>query len=367
MDVVYQIAAYLNIISLVIGILLGMLLIFLKRANQKANRFLGIVPLILVFWQCWVLATTNTAFLYYDFLDWIPFSNLLALGPSLYFYAKKSTHPSIRLNIKDLIHFIPLGIEWLVYFKFRPQGALESFQTYTWASPRFFIQVIAVLSIGGYSYAALRSIRKQYREKKLIPERNLKMPTCFILVFAVLWFLWIPYALINTFFFNYYISDYDFYPLHTAIWLVTLWMGSKMLLQPEVVLVQKNLKKEKSKKTPSKQLLEQAHWLNEKMKSDAYYLNPDLTLQSLAKDLNIHANTISQIINEGLDKGFSDFVNEHRIHSVIKKLNDPNYSHITVLGMAYESGFNSKTTFNRAFKKLTGKTPMAFKQHLHKP
>jgi len=363
---VYQIAAYLNIISLIIGILLGVLLILLRRANQKAHRFLGFVPIIMAVWQCWVLATTHGAFRYFEFLDWIPFSSLLAIGPCLYFYTKQNTQNPIKLGLRDFLHFIPLLIEWFVFFKFRPQGDLESFQTYTWTSARFAMQFAAVISIVGYSYVALQSIKEQTTEQNVSPIQNLKVVRRFILVFAMLWLLWIPYAVVNISFFNRYISDYDFYPLHTIIWLLTLWMGAKMLLKPEVILVQKDRRKEKSKKTPSKQLLKHAHWLNEKMKSDKYYLNPDLTLQSLAADLNIHANTISQTINEGLNKSFSDFVNEYRIHAVIKKLNDPEYSNITVLGMAYDSGFNSKTTFNRAFKKLTGRTPISYKEQLPK-
>lgn len=170
----------------------------------------------------------------------------------------------------------------------------------------------------------------------------------------------------NNFAFNYYLSDYDFYPLHVVIWFFTLWITAKAFLRPEIVLIERNKIKNKQNKIPSKQILDQANWLNQKMKSDKYYLNPDLTIQLLSTELGIHSNKISQTINEGLNKNFSDFVNEYRINEVIEKLNNSDYSNITVLGIAYDSGFNSKTTFNRAFKKIKGETPISFKEKLAK-
>ncbi|MDB4292537.1 helix-turn-helix domain-containing protein [Maribacter sp.] len=361
---IYQIAAYLNIISLIIGIALALLLIFTKRKNQKANRFLGFILIIVAVWQCWVLATTHGAFRYFDFLDWIPFSSLLAIGPCIYFYTEITTGNATKLKTRDYIHFIPLLLEWLIFFGVRSNEDLEDYQTYTLISARFIVQLLAVISIVMYAYISIKSIRKYTVENDLEAAQNLKWVGRLISIFALLWFLWVPYAFVNGFIFNYYVSDYDFYPLHIVIWLVTLWMTAKVFLRPEIVVIEKSKKKHKSQKKPSKQLVAQADWLNEKMKSDKYYLNPDLTLQSLAAELDLHANMISQTINEGLNKSFSDFVNEYRINAVIEKLSNTDYANITVLGMAYDSGFNSKTTFNRAFKKLTGKTPVAYKEKL---
>lgn len=140
----------------------------------------------------------------------------------------------------------------------------------------------------------------------------------------------------------------------------------KLVLRPEIILVEKSRSKSRTKKVPAKKILEDADWLNKKMESEKYYLNPDLTLQLLATELNLSANKISQTINEGLNKSFSDFVNEYRVISVIQKLNNQEYSNLTILGIAYDSGFNSKTTFNRAFKKATGVSPAAYKLRLNK-
>ena len=69
---------------------------------------------------------------------------------------------------------------------------------------------------------------------------------------------------------------------------------------------------------------------------------------------------LSKVVNSGLDKNFNDFVNGYRVEAVKNKMSDPSTAHLTLLGIAYECGFNSKATFNRAFKKHAGVSPSAF-------
>jgi AraC-like DNA-binding protein len=92
------------------------------------------------------------------------------------------------------------------------------------------------------------------------------------------------------------------------------------------------------------------------------YLNPELTLSDLAEKLKTNTSVLSQVINTGFNKNFNDFVNEYRVASFKQKINTPQYSHYTMLAVAYDCGFNSKTTFNRAFKKLTNTMPSEFLQ-----
>ena len=90
------------------------------------------------------------------------------------------------------------------------------------------------------------------------------------------------------------------------------------------------------------------------------YLNTSLSLSSLAEQLNIHPNKLSWLINEHCGKNFNEFVNSYRLAAFKKKAHDPAYKHLTILGLAYESGFNSKTVFNAFFKKTTGMTPKSW-------
>lgn len=100
--------------------------------------------------------------------------------------------------------------------------------------------------------------------------------------------------------------------------------------------------------------------LLEKIESDEVYLDPGLTLRSLAELIKIHPNQLSWLLNGKIGKSFNEFINVYRIKHFKQLAKDPNNAHLTLLGMAYESGFNSKTVFNTYFKKETGLTPKQF-------
>ncbi|MEZ4962901.1 MAG: helix-turn-helix domain-containing protein [Saprospiraceae bacterium] len=100
--------------------------------------------------------------------------------------------------------------------------------------------------------------------------------------------------------------------------------------------------------------------LEQLMTDEKPYLDPDLTLRSLADMLDLPPNYLSQLLNEGFDKNFSEYVNSFRLEDFKTRAADPANSHLTLLGLAYESGFNSKTVFNAFFKKMEGMTPRAW-------
>ena len=88
--------------------------------------------------------------------------------------------------------------------------------------------------------------------------------------------------------------------------------------------------------------------------------NPDLTLRSLADQLGMHANQLSWLLNDGFGKNFNEFINHYRVEAFKKLAVDPENSNFTIIAIAYDCGFNSKTVFNTYFKKETGKTPREF-------
>jgi len=98
------------------------------------------------------------------------------------------------------------------------------------------------------------------------------------------------------------------------------------------------------------------------MDDDKLYLQPELTLQDLADRLRIPAYQVSQAINDGLQKTFYDLVNGCRVAEAKRLLLDPKNKNIKIMAVAFDSGFNSKTTFNTVFKKFTGVTPSEFKE-----
>ena len=109
------------------------------------------------------------------------------------------------------------------------------------------------------------------------------------------------------------------------------------------------------------ELLSQYHdQLKDLMITEQPHLNPNLTLRDLADQMEIPANQFSQLLNEGFNQNFSEFINAYRLETFKEKVADPKNSHLTLLAIAYDSGFNSKTVFNTYFKKVTGQTPKAY-------
>ena len=90
------------------------------------------------------------------------------------------------------------------------------------------------------------------------------------------------------------------------------------------------------------------------------YRNPELTLTDLANHLGTNPSFLSKIINRSFSKNFNDYVNQYRVLEVKENLANPANAHLTIMSLAYDAGFNSKATFNRAFKKFTGDSPKSY-------
>ncbi|MGB0807094.1 MAG: helix-turn-helix domain-containing protein, partial [Salibacteraceae bacterium] len=104
--------------------------------------------------------------------------------------------------------------------------------------------------------------------------------------------------------------------------------------------------------------------LVEIMEKEEPYLDSSLTLRSLAQMIQIHPNQLSWLLNESLGKNFNEYVNAFRIEKFKSLAKDSKNSHITLIGLGYESGFSSKTVFNTYFKKATGITPKQYLKSL---
>ncbi len=118
--------------------------------------------------------------------------------------------------------------------------------------------------------------------------------------------------------------------------------------------------------TPSKALMSEAEIdmvleVSEKgMKEEKWFQNPSLTLRDLADKMNISSNKLSWLLNERMGQNFNEYINGFRLEAFKDNALNPANSHLTLLAIAYESGFNSKTVFNVFFKKVEGMTPKAW-------
>lgn len=102
--------------------------------------------------------------------------------------------------------------------------------------------------------------------------------------------------------------------------------------------------------------------LQQIMQEEHPFLEPSLSLRQLAQRLDWHPNKLSQLLNDKIGKNFSEYINHYRVHTFMQLAQQPNNAHLSLLGLAFESGFNSKTTFNTFFKKETGMTPKQWRQ-----
>lgn len=146
---------------------------------------------------------------------------------------------------------------------------------------------------------------------------------------------------------------------------LTLWIGLEALGRGNLIFVKHNEEKAENKnfiRLTKPQIQNHIERINQLMTLEKIYLNENLNLKEFALHLKADPNLISFILNNHLNNNFYDFVNRYRIVEVKNKLNDPANKHLSILGIAMESGFNSKTTFNRVFKQVTGITPTEFQK-----
>ena len=101
--------------------------------------------------------------------------------------------------------------------------------------------------------------------------------------------------------------------------------------------------------------------LNEYMEKNKPYLNERITIKDLSEGLKLPYYQLSVVINNLLNKNFYDFINEYRIREVLSVLNESKNESVNILTIAFKCGFNSKSTFNRVFKKKMGTTPSMYK------
>ncbi len=104
-----------------------------------------------------------------------------------------------------------------------------------------------------------------------------------------------------------------------------------------------------------------AEELTSLMEKEKIYLSPSLSIEDLSQKLSVTSRNLSQIIHIAFNKNFYDFINSYRIEEIKKRICDKQYHHLTLIGIAFDSGFNSKSVFNAAFKKHTSMTPKEFK------
>ncbi len=357
--------------TIFIGLTFILLLGFTKRINRAPNQFLALAMFTIVLWMARILGIDIRLVTYYPHWSRLPLQFSLALGPLLFFYVFKITRPEYKFRSKYLLHFSPLllelGAQALEVRDSIKTGA-ATYDTLTFKALNPVLQSLAFISVIIYLYLSHKLILRFYRRLKFNGGDRylyeLRWLHRLLTSFGLLWLLWIPFTAVDYFYYHYQLSIHAYYPLYLLLAAMTIWMAATAFLRPEAGL---RVAQAPFLKPPlPAEMKQRGVWLKKVVQANLYYQDPELSLSSLADKLELTTHELSRIINTAFKKSFNDFINEYRVRDVASKMQDPAYSRITLLGMAFDAGFNSKATFIRAFKQLTGKNPAEYKRELEK-
>jgi len=357
--------------TIFIALTFTLLLWFTKRINRAANRLLALAIVTIVLWIARILGIDIGLSTYITNWSRLPLQFSLALGPLIFFYVLKLTRPEYKFRFKDLLHFSPvlleLGVQALEVRDSINTGAA------TYATPAFqqlnpVLQLLAFVSVTIYLYLAHRQIGSFYRRLKFNGgdryRYELRWLHNLLVGFGLLWLLWIPFTAADYLYYHHQLGVYAYCPLYLLLFVTIIWMAAAAHLKAEPDV---RAESPSYLKPPLPAAMKQkGTWLKKAVQANLYYQDPELSLSLLAEKLDLSPHELSRIINTALKKSFNDFISEYRVAEVIRKMQDPAYDHITLLGIAYDAGFNSRTTFHRIFKQLTGKSPAEYKSEQKK-
>ncbi len=358
--------------ALFIGLNFALQLWFTKRINRTANRFLSLALLTIVLQMAWILGIDIRLGAYFPRWSWLPLQFSLATGPLIYFYVLKITRPEYKFRWKDLLHFSPLLLEQgvlLLEIKESIKTGAATFYSLTFMHLVPVFQLLSAISVFNFLFWSHRLIERFYQRLKFndVSDRyryELRWLHRLLAGFALLWLLWIPYAAVDYFYYHHQLGLHAYYPLYLLLAVMMIWVAAEAFSRPEAGVPGREPLL--SKPSPPGALRQKGIWLKKAMEANLFYRDAELSLSSLAEALDIHPHELSRIINVALKKNFNDFINEYRIREIARKMQDPAYDRLTLLGIAFDSGFNSKTTFNRTFRQMTGKSAAEYKNELKK-
>lgn len=359
--------------GIVHGFFLTFLLINSKNSQRKQNKILSALLILLSLGITYsiVMAEFQDMIMKSPLLIKEPF--VLLIGPLLWFYVKELSGLNQSFNKKTLIHILPFMLFCYFFVPFHIHGEDTLVTGFVYKNTRLITSIILFLILIQFSVYFFKIInltklhrRRVEQEYSNIDNKTLSwiryILTGFILVFV---FLCITFALLV------HNQNLKYFDRHISIIfsILIFALGYKGLLQKEIFLNEKtetlNINQKENNTTLSEKDEQIKNELFDLMLNKKPYLNPELTLVELAKDLNITRNALSQVINKTVGENFYHFINKYRIEEVKKNLVDKKKKSLTILAIALDAGFNSKSSFNSIFKKFTGLSPTEYRnRHL---
>jgi AraC-like DNA-binding protein len=387
----------LLLISFSQGIIYSVLLLVKAiRTENKSNYWLSLFILLCSLYIApWMLGFAgwydNQP--YRDILFYAPFQHLFLVGPIIFFYTQSLLNPSFQFSKKEALHLLP-GLFYLIYivaiwaydkfifgdYYFYENGMDKDFDFWYQKLGLFSMIVYFIFSIRYYnvykklifqvvSYAD--SILFKWIKTYLIAFLLMLLLPVFFDALAFFypemqtykgsWWFYLFFSIVM-----YYIAITGYSnPINSTIpFKMSFFDKNPILLLDENQTIESetfiDIEHEVFEPINSPEI---EHWkskIETLIQEEKLFENPELTLTDLAKKLETNASVISKTINQGFQMNFNDCINKYRIEAVKNRFANGEHKKSTLLGIAYDCGFNSKATFNRAFKKNAGKTPKEF-------
>lgn len=312
------------------------------------------------------------------------FISLLMLhGPFLYLYIHALINNEPKFNINYFLHFAPFILFnfYLVVVSFFPETSgnirLDHAESENGGAPLLFnfFLILSVLSGPVYFILSINLFKKLdiniFNNFSTIENINLDWLRKLVYSFAIVWTVLMAIATIHHVFHLFsWIFCADGLSLSISGFIILI--GYFGLKQKEIFsgydkdqfITGGTAIKYEGSGLKESDALRYAEKLKNYMDMERPFLNPDLNLPQLAKDLDIPSHQLSQVINKNIGLNFFDFINSYRVEEIKSKIADPEYNKLSMLGIAFESGFNSKSAFNRVFKNLCGETPSQYKKRV---
>ncbi|UOQ77766.1 AraC family transcriptional regulator [Hymenobacter sp. 5516J-16] len=366
----------ISLLAVFISCLLAVFLLTVSTKNRLSN----------VLFSAFILlnAADISSWFLNDFLQRYPAVLLFKItlntliNPAYYLYVLAVCYADFRFRAKHWWHLLPFGLLTLVLL---PRFYLADFETQTAFLHQFeampeiiFSRVLGHLQFGFYTVAAFRTLRRyrrtyaeNYANPSSITYRWLFRLTLILTFLHVL--VLVKQALRFTAYQELFTGMEVWVGLNATA--MMCWCVLKALHHPELFRsIDSTIKPlaEAPCPTPatgpaaqSPEIEAQITRLRAYMEQAEPYLNAELTVQELARQVNMPVRELSWLINHHLNQHFFDFVNKYRITKARHLLKDPAQGKVTVLEVLYAVGFNSKSSFNTSFKKHTGLTPTQYR------
>lgn len=342
---------YATVIILMIFILILFIILLIHKGRHiKSNLYLAWYFITQIIALIFGLFSGNpVCFITSEFFIFI-------WGVSFYFFIHALLNPGFKLKLIHLLHLIP-SISITAYliissYPLTPQWNFTLFNKVL--NPMFNASIISYNIAAFFSYYKYRKrVRIDSQLKKIVQEKWLNVA---LFGFAISCGIIQLGKLLGI--------QGDIFFIGNTIFLVYFCILFYVAIVNQAYIKPEIFEKYKNSPLTEEDARRMLYMLEEFMHNEKPFTNPEVSLKGMASQLKISERYLSQIINEYKNQNFSDYINFHRVQYSMELLKNPKNKDITVFSILFDSGFSSKTTFNAAFKKFAGCTPIEFKKKI---